>query len=147
MSTNLLSYNDERFVGLEDFPPVRFDSFDHNVETHIAQYLRDFFKKNTPSGDSSRESSQLVIPSILDLSMYFHCHEFDILDTIETLRRHGYDCEVRDFYKPIKVKTTPAPVYQLRRIAEEVWNGFCKTCKQLASSLRPRREPGEVVGS
>ncbi len=142
MATSSL-YHEDRFIGLEEFPPVRFSGFDHNVDVHIAQYLRDFFRKSTPSD----EAPTFVIPSILDLSMYFHCHEFDILDVIETLKRQGYECDVRDFYKPIRVKTAPPPVYHMRRFVENRWRGIGNFLMQLARYGRPQGKPGSLLES
>jgi hypothetical protein len=133
-----LSY--ANFIGLEDFPPVSFNAFEHHLESDIACYLTRFFRESAPAEPMREQPVAFAIPSVLDLSMYFHCHEFDILDGLEVLKRDGYHCEMRDFYKPIVVHHRPTPVIHVKNFMERRRDGFRDLFKQIGKWLNMNRK-------
>ncbi|MBY0403527.1 MAG: hypothetical protein K2X66_06480 [Cyanobacteria bacterium] len=53
----------------------------------------------------------LKLPSLVDLSKFFQCSQMDVYDTLQVLRRKGYDYDFRGM-------ETPILLWQLERFSE-----------------------------
>ncbi|MBX2859945.1 MAG: hypothetical protein KTR14_01830 [Vampirovibrio sp.] len=94
-----------RKVGLEEFPPVTFNPIENNMVKNEVRYLSDFLDLlNVEEG----EERLLYFPSVSELSMFFFCHEFEVMEAIHLLKKEGYLLEVTGIYEPVRVNQIPA---------------------------------------
>lgn len=83
---------------MESFPVWYFSSVDASTSeiSHLLEILvRDYHERT--------DAENLLIPSVIELSLYFQCPEIQIMDAFEILRRKKFQLTVESNYAKVYV--------------------------------------------
>lgn len=93
-------------IRIEEFPVWYFSGVDASTD-EIANLLDILIQERLER--TNHESDQVLLPSVIELSLYFQCPEIQIHDALDHLRRWMYRVFCEESYSKIYVKERKLP--------------------------------------